>query len=173
MRFISTLILVCICGGALADATKLAKLHEDIEQDYLAVTHIDADGISEIPSSALVLFDVREIDEFKVSHLPGAIRIDPGITAEAFEAQYGASLKGKTAVFYCSVGRRSSSLAQRVISAEAAPDTAIIYNLIGGIFLWRNEERALVDDNGVTDAVHPYNRFWGRLIEDKQAIRMR
>jgi 3-mercaptopyruvate sulfurtransferase SseA len=40
--------------------------------------------------------------------------------------------------------------------------------LAGGIFQWANEERPLVDAAGnPTTRVHPYNRFWGRLLKPK------
>ncbi|MEO0576091.1 MAG: rhodanese-like domain-containing protein [Pseudomonadota bacterium] len=170
---IATATAVVMCGDAFADNAKIAKIHADIEADYADVAHIDPDALDALPQDSRVLFDVREADEYGVSHLSGAIRVDPGMSAAQFNERYASLLVDKTAVFYCSVGRRSSLLAQRLAQSDTTSGASRIYNLVGGIFQWRNEERALVDDDGATDAVHPYNRFWGRLIKDKRAIRMR
>ncbi|MFK8053422.1 MAG: rhodanese-like domain-containing protein [Woeseiaceae bacterium] len=160
-----------ISGDSLADNEKLDALHDDIESDYESVEHIGADALDELAQDRLIVFDVREPDEFRVSHLEGAIRIDPDISADAFVEQYGDFLANRTTVFYCSVGRRSSILAERLDHVIESQGAVASYNLVGGIFRWRNDQRPLVNASGVTDAVHPYNRFWGRLIEDKQAIR--
>jgi len=119
----------------------------------------------------VIVFDVRKEKEFAVSHIDGSIRIDPDTSADEFAAQYADQLKDKTVVFYCSVGRRSSALASRVDSIIENSDAAASYNLTGGVFSWRNQERSLVDQSlQTTTKVHPYNFFMGRLIEDKKAI---
>ena len=41
-----------------------------------------------------------------------------------------------------------------------------VYNLEGSIFKWANEHRPLVDRSGPASVVHPYNRIWGRLLDD-------
>ena len=110
-----------------------------------------------------VLFDVREQEEYETSHLSGAIRVDPDVKAEAFLERHGESLKGRTAVFYCSVGYRSSILVERLV-AETGDSTRLV-NLRGGIFRWYNEGLAVYDSTGVTDVVHPYSAVWGRLLE--------
>lgn len=40
-----------------------------------------------------------------------------------------------------------------------------IYNLEGGLFQWANEGREVVDNQGgAIRMVHPYNSFWGKLL---------
>jgi rhodanese-related sulfurtransferase len=63
---------------------------------------------------ATVLFDVRHEGECAVSHLPGAVRVDPDISAETFIEKHGALLRGSQAILYCSTGRRSSELIARL-----------------------------------------------------------
>ncbi|MEL7517683.1 MAG: rhodanese-like domain-containing protein [Pseudomonadota bacterium] len=163
---------VLVAGGAvIAMEPQLSKIHKRIEADYADVSHIEAETFAALNDSDVVIFDVREPAEFAVSHIEGAIQVDPGIKPEAFATLYGDKLSGKTAVFYCSVGRRSSALAERV--ADVLPETgaAASYNLVGGLFQWRNDSRPLTTMGGApTDAIHPYNNHWGRLIEDKTAI---
>ena len=85
---------------------------------------------------APALLDVRTEAEFAVSHLPGALRIDP----DASPAQVVAAIRPNTAVVvYCSVGYRSSQLAKRLQKAGVAG----VSNLDGSIFQWANEGRLL------------------------------
>lgn len=166
------LIAVLAGGGAmLALEPDLTKIHKDIADDYERVAHIDADAFAQMPADDVVIFDVREPDEYAVSHLPGAILLDPNLSEEDFQERYADTLKGKTAVFYCSVGRRSSHLAERVASTVEAETNQAPINLTGGLFQWSNDQRSLVTkEGGETDAIHPYNAYWGRLIKNRDAI---
>jgi len=164
---IALLVAIALPAGALA-ATAL----EEIEQGLKAQSNIEQisnevvlqDLIAE--NSLLVLFDVRTADEFAISHLPGAIRLDPGSSADDFFRNYGALLAGKQPVFYCSVGRRSTDLASTVASQIRALDQIRPpANMIGGIFRWHNESKPLVNAEGSTDKVHPYSWYWKRLLE--------
>ncbi|MDA9297389.1 rhodanese-like domain-containing protein [Pseudomonadales bacterium] len=157
---------------ALSGAVKAETALEKIEQALIANHHIQQisnrvvlDDLT-AGGSTLVLFDIRGADEFAVSHLTGAIRLDPETTAEAFFAAYAPLLITKQAVFYCSVGRRSTALAL-TIARQIRPLDAIKppANMIGGIFRWHNESKPLVNANGATDKVHPYSWYWKRLLK--------
>ncbi len=113
----------------------------------------------------LLIFDVREPDEFAVSHLQGAQQVHPAITPEAFLQRYGDQIAGKTLVFYCSIGWRSSELADRLSGALTDRRAEQVHNLRGGIFRWHNESRPLINANGATDWVHPYSPDWANLVE--------
>jgi len=76
-----------------------------------------------------------------------------------------------TAVFYCSVGRRASLLAERVSDDLIEQGTIDTYNLKYGIFGWHNEQKPLVDNSDMTVFVHPYSNGWSNLIEHKNLIR--
>lgn len=149
----------------------LAEVHDGIVADFISVPHISADDLQRMDPDQVVLFDVREPSEFAVSHLEGAIRVDPKIEADMFFAQHGSRLSGKTVVFYCAVGRRSSALAERVQTGMSEHGALAMYNLIGGLFQWRNENRPLVREGlKETRAVHPFNDYWGRLVMDRSAV---
>lgn len=82
-----------------------------------------------------LLLDVRTPAEFAVSHLRGARRVDPDVPDLA-------SLRlpqNARVVVYCSVGYRSAEIADRLRERGVTR----VYNLLGGIFEWANEDRPL------------------------------
>jgi rhodanese-related sulfurtransferase len=121
----------------------------------------------------VLLIDVREADEYAVSHLVGAQRVDPDLWTRTFLARYGEAARGKTVVFYCSVGVRSSEFAERVQDQLLRKGAAAVANLEGGIFAWHNAHRALTDAHGATDFVHPYDAHWGKLLDRRVQARTR
>ncbi len=121
----------------------------------------------------MVLFDVRTEAEFEVSHLQGAIRLEPDSDPQVFLAEYGDLLGKRLVVFYCSTGRRSTALAEAVSTELAVQGRAsqAPANMEGGIFQWHNEKRPLYDREGITDYIHPYNWYWKRLLDRKDLAR--
>jgi len=119
-----------------------------------------ADWLANTSRPAPVLLDVRTPEEWNVSHLPGARRIEPGASVEKAAASLP---KGTPIVTYCAVGYRSGELAERLRTAGFTN----VRNLEGSIFQWANEHRPLVRENATVSQVHPYNSFWGRLLEDE------
>ena len=110
-----------------------------------------------------VLLDVRTKAEFAISHLPGAIHVDPSAKAAAVIPLLRG---GAPVVAYCSVGYRSSALAQRLVKAGVPS----VYNLEGSIFQWANEGGPLEADGKPASKVHPYNKTYGLLLNaDKRA----
>ena len=109
------------------------------------------------------LFDVRREDEFAVSHLPGAVRLPPDTDAAAFLQTYRKRLHGRSVVFYCTVGARSSRLAWALRDRLTDTDAITVYNLRGGILRWQAANLSLENASGATTWVHPYDRLWARL----------
>lgn len=109
-----------------------------------------------------VLFDVRTVAEYEAGHLPGAVRVDPGIATDAFLRAHAARMHGKIAVFYCAVGVRSSELARRVAHGPGVP-TVGQFNLRGGAFRWVVSGRDLVS-GAEPGNLHPYNAQWEKLL---------
>ncbi len=165
-------LLTLISANAMAaDDDKLSAIHEDILDSYNGVQHLSTAAFSGRNNDDVVLFDVRETGEFSISHLQGAIRIPPDVTADDFIEMHKNDAEGKVFVFYCSVGHRSASLAERVQDKLESAGAAEVYNLEGGIFKWHNEQRALTNAGGDTDYVHPYNTRWGQLLARPSQIR--
>ncbi len=105
-----------------------------------------------------VLLDVREEQEYRVSHLPDAIRVAPGGDNSALPEHVG---KDTPIVAYCSVGYRSSALVERLRRAGYRD----VRNLEGSIFEWANKGYPLYRNGEEVREVHPYNERWGRLLD--------
>ncbi|MFM8682044.1 MAG: rhodanese-like domain-containing protein [Alphaproteobacteria bacterium] len=111
----------------------------------------------------VVLFDVRTEEEFAAGHLPGAIRVEPGMEAGEFLELHRDRLGVAPVVFYCAVGVRSSQMMMRTLERIAPHATGGIYNLRGGIFRWTADGRALVRGDAQGEA-HPFDANWGQLL---------
>ena len=162
-----------LCLSTACHASSLDQLEANIAaaSRVAQLSSTEVSALLAVPRG-VVLFDVRDPEEFAVSHLPGAIRIDPNLAPAAFIQAYGHVFGQQPVVFYCSVGRRSTALAERVnaLSATQAPSTTPVANLRGGIFRWANEARPLQNARGETKLVHPYSFYWARLLTDKKQI---
>jgi len=107
----------------------------------------------------VVLIDVREAEEFAVSHIPGAINISSKSALLDF-----AKNSDRDIVLYCSVGRRSAKLTEYLHGNGQSQAS----NFSGSIFEWANHGRALQNKEGPVKAVHPYNWYWGwRYLRDE------
>lgn len=108
-----------------------------------------------------LVIDVREPEEYAVSHLPGAVRAQ----GDALEDLVGEAGADREVVLYCSVGYRSSREAERL----RARGFDNVSNLEGSIFEWANAGHPLVrggpESQTPTDAVHPFNDEWGVLLD--------
>jgi rhodanese-related sulfurtransferase len=132
--------------------------HKFTKIEWISTSEL-ADWLASKRRPAPVLFDVRTPEEWDVSHLPGARRVDPSASAENVAA--GLS-KETPIVTYCAVGYRSGEMANRLSAAGFTN----VRNLEGSIFQWANEDRPLVRGEERVSQVHPYNTFWGRLLKD-------
>lgn len=169
-------LLRTAAGDAIAQSSfTLEAVREDVKRDYKAVDHISTDALALALSQDkdFLLLDVREKGEFAVSRLPGAIQVDPDVWTSSFVRRFADKVKDRTVVLYCSVGVRSSRLAQRVQNALMERGATRVYNLDGGIFAWHNEARSLTTDKGPTRYVHPYDSHWGKLVERSDLVRTR
>ena len=110
-----------------------------------------------------VVLDARTEDEYAVSHLQGAVRIDP------FKPSLR-PLRGfprdTAIVLYSSVGYRGA----RVADFLARQGYSQVYNLEGGQFRWANEGRPVFRQDRPTADVHPYSPTWGLLLESQYRI---
>jgi len=144
----------------------LDKFHGNILKNFSGVEHLAPLQIDALDKN-VILFDVREEEEFEVSHIDGAVRVDPSLDAEEFMTRFKRDWTGKKIVFYCSVGQRSSMMAAATQSALKESGAAQVANLEKGVFGWHNQSLPLTNENGQTDKVHPYNAFWKRLVNRK------
>lgn len=172
------LVLAAIAGFAAAmggpvlaqDAGPMASTIAEVKAKWPGLNHVTPEQVQTlIDGGKAVMFDVRTPEEYAVSRIPGAVRVDPAMSREAFIAAHGAAVKGKTPVFYCAAGVRSSKLTERIgpeaLAAAGAASAPV--SMAGGIFQWNWESRPLAGDKGATDAVHGYDAKWGRLVKQR------
>ncbi len=124
-------------------------LHYDVDT-------MDVQGLAaKIAEGGTILLDARGYDEYRVSHLKGALHV--GYDALNEQVLHGLDPNAEIVV-YCSVGKRSEDVA-RIMRDRGFTQ---VYNLWGGLFDWVNQGGKIVDENGKdTNQVHPYNRIWG------------
>lgn len=140
------------------------ELKVDIRRRYPGVPQLTVPALQawlqDTSKPPPLLLDVRTAEEFADGHLAGAVRV--GSAREAMKL-----LQARPAVaavvLYCSVGERSSALAQALMSQ----DVRGVQNLEGSLFEWANSGHVVVGqggDSGRSGTVHPYDRQWGRLL---------
>lgn len=156
-----------------AEPFTLDTIRAQVRSDYKGIPHLSTSELKRALAAKdnLLVFDVREENEFAVSRIKGAQRVDPGIWGWQFMNRFGDDVRGKTVVFYCSVGVRSSKLAASVQAALKEQGARQVYNLDGGVFAWHNEARDLVNGKGATKFVHPFNKHWGQLVKRGELTR--
>ena len=137
-----------------------------IERAYPNLSHLRPEQLMARLASAeaVRLYDVREAEEFSVSHLSGSQRLSPSAPRTEALRQVGDDAAGNTLVFYCSVGQRSSRMAERIQDALIARGARSVHNLRGGVFAWHNLSLPLVNASGPTPYVHPFSAAWARLL---------
>lgn len=171
LRHLILLGSVALTACNVSKASDLEDVHHSIEERYNDVAHIPAQEFTNLEPGQIIVFDTRAPDEYAVSHLPGAIRIDPDIEGVEFLSKFHAQIQNREVVFYCSVGERSSRVAQRVDQAARAKNLPLkTYNLEQGIFGWHNAQRQLVQNGSVTDLIHPYDENWGQLVTRQDKV---
>jgi rhodanese-related sulfurtransferase len=84
-----------------------------------------------------VLLDVREVPEWVVGHVPGAVHVPLGLLSPS------AVPPGRTVVAVCRSGNRSGTAADR-LGAAGVP----VHNLAGGMRAWAAAGRPVVTDSG-------------------------
>ena len=152
VRTIMIFLLLGYTSGVAADL-RWWVVEKDIAIKYPSVDHIKGEDAVEQLSESLIV-DVREPEEYSVSHIPGAINI-----TEVKEIVAMAKKVERPVIVYCSVGYRSSAI------AELVQDQGIsIQNLERSLFGWANLGLPLENISGKTELVHPYNESWGRLL---------
>jgi len=137
---------------------KQSLRHRFAKVEWITTAQL-ADWLADKERQPPVLLDVRTKEEWDVSHIPGARRVDPNAPIE--KANSGIS-KETSIVTYCAVGYRSGELATKLREAGFTN----VRNLEGSIFQWANEHRPLVRDDQPVTTVHPYSSLWGRLLND-------
>ncbi len=158
----SALCLLALQAGCSQEHTWHA-VDRMIASQFPDVSSIATDSLAQRLADSTaqrpLLLDARTPDEYAVSHLPSAKRIDPNTPAMS---ALDSVARNTPIVVYCSVGYRSARIASRLQSHGFTN----VHNLEGSIFRWANEGRTVVRDGSPVHAVHPYDPTWGTLLHD-------
>lgn len=121
-----------------------------------------APGVSVEDGRAIIergglLIDVRESEEYRVSHARGAVNVPiDDVLRHGLPDQY----VGRTPiVVYCTIGRRSGIVARR-LSSEGVE----AYNLVGGILEIAEEAPSWIDAPSVGRRVHVWSDEYAWLL---------
>jgi rhodanese-related sulfurtransferase len=174
-RIAVVLIAAAVTGSpTMAQAPHTAEARAQVRQAEASIsarfttvrqlTHAQFDTLtSEHP---VTLVDVRDLDEFAISHLRGAIRVAPGASAEQARRAIGPVPHNGAIVLYCTIGFRSSRMAERIREVYGGQSGPAVANLRGGVIAWANAGRPLVNAMGATHRVHPYDTRHARMLID-------
>ena len=141
-------------------AQTAAEIRETIRKRFPAVRQLStkelADWLADTNKPAPLLIDARTEKEFAVSRLQNARHLE-----SVAQVKSAATSNAQPIVVYCSVGYRSSALAEKL---QQAGFTHVV-NLEGSIFAWANEGRPVYRGTNAVHEVHPYNSKWGQLLD--------
>ncbi len=158
--------LAPLAAGGAEEASFEQRWHETIElvrDRFPDVKQMPTQKLARLLRSDtdILLIDTREPDEYAVSHLQGAhLATNIRDTLKVIES---APQDNPIVVLYCSVGYRSSKIAQRLERMGIKH----VFNLEGSLFQWANEGRALHRGADRVRSVHPFDKDWGRLLLDE------
>ncbi len=165
VRFKSAAALAVLSASAVgvscSQDLKWSAAEKMIDTRFTDVRHITPDSLQAALADTtrqILLLDTREAEEYSVSHIAGAVQVDPDERAFDFLATVD---RDTPIVTYCSIGYRSSAVAERLTEKGFAD----VSNLRGSIFRWANEGRPLVHNGESVQEVHPYDRVWGQLLK--------
>lgn len=160
---IGLIILAVLVGGLLWMGGD--KVGVGLAQMYLPIRFRDVDHISpaeawelyqqgqENPTDSGPLFvDVRTVEEWEVSHIPGAVHF-PNPEATPPESVRQAMEEKKTVIIYCAAGYRSAEACRlwQAGSGGAGAGSGRMVNLNGAIFAWANAGYPITGNK-----VHPF-----------------
>jgi len=135
-----------------------------IRSKFPDVTHIStteaADLLGATEGDDVVLLDARELDEYEVGHLNGALL---ATDVEMAIQSLGERAQHDTIIVYCAVGYRSARLASKLERRGYEN----VLNLEGSLFKWANEGRPVYREKKLVDEVHPYDEDWRRLVDSR------
>jgi rhodanese-related sulfurtransferase len=142
--------------SANARSETIEKLVREFEGQFSVGQMTAAEGMVEggMPDPRYIFVDVRPISERLVSRIPGSLSLQ-----EFREGSISSANPAKTFVFYCTIGYRSSQVAQRLKDAKLK-----VVNLRGGLIGWVHSGGLVVDSHGKeTKKVHVYGDKWNVL----------
>lgn len=165
MLKIAGLILIMVVGAAKPSTAQVKSTTFDLTLENLlshSVKELSVDEADSMKNSAIFL-DSREKEEYNVSHIKNARWV--GYEDFTISRLNGIS-KDKPVIVYCSIGYRSEKIAEKLKTFGFKN----IYNLYGGIFEWKNQDKPVYNSRGKTDKVHAYDHVWGIWLNKGEKV---
>lgn len=156
MKQFFLILLILSLAACEQDGLNWADVNAEIQEKFPKVERISVSELKTKDLQDVILVDVRKKEEFSVSHIPGAVNLE-----DPFDIAELASQSDKDVIVYCSVGYRSAAVVYELNNLGITNAT----NLEGSIFEWANEDLPLVNKAGRTRDVHPYDEYWGQLLD--------
>jgi len=151
---LSILLTVSVFGQS-------AEYKEMLNQYYDGFPTITIeDAVKNIGKKETIFLDIREKEEFNVSHIQGATRMRPdGSTISTLKNVR----KDQLIIVYCSVGARSQTFGE-MLQKDGFTN---VVNMYGGLFYWANMHYPMVDiKENKTERIHGYNKDWGKWVKE-------
>ncbi len=122
---------------------------------YIAVTELQ--NLQQ--KNNIVILDSRDLIEFKVSHIEGAILV--GYDHFKLSSLPDSIDKNSPIVVYCTLGVRSEVIANQLIENGYTD----VKNLYGGICEWKNKDYVVIDSiQRMTENIHVYSKKWEKWL---------
>lgn len=151
-------------GALFGSAPEWSEVKKDARERHPSVPQLTTQQLhawmTDASRAPPLLLDARAPHEYAVSHLRGA-QLAPDLGA-ALSVLPGLALDTPVVV-YCSVGARSSALADKLIGKGWRN----VANLEGSLFEWANLGYPVFRAAAPVSKVHPYNKRWGMLLDRK------
>jgi sodium/bile acid cotransporter 7 len=154
--------MISLASGAQSDSAEYAAMVDMYEEyradDFPRAPQITVEEYAALADSgAVVLVDVRERRERRISIIPGAI------TRSEFEKRRD-QYADRLVVVYCTIGYRSGEYTEEIMDSVRAA------NLIGGVLAWAHAGKRFVKGGQPTRKVHVYGRKWNLLPAGYSAV---
>ena len=152
-----------LCAAGLVSACSRGAPPEwpavlaEVRARYPSVAQVSREALDRECGLLPLVLDARSEREFETSHLLPALHAPDEAAALAVLA---GTPREREIVVYCSVGLRSSALAE----ALGRRGFTHVSNLEGGIFAWANAGLPTYRGEKRADAVDPYDERWGALL---------
>ena len=149
-------------GTSFGQSPTTGNAEFDAELESLLPKSVPFISVEELRNKQdqFVIFDIREKEEYEVSHIPGAQFM--GYKNCDMSLVDGLP-KDTPIVVYCSIGYRSGKVGKKLKGMGFTN----VKNLYGSIFEWANENCPLENSEGKpTEKVHTYNEKWSRWVEN-------
>lgn len=159
------LLLVLIVGLAW-DGSPLGSLllRKSVAIKFRDVRQVTPDELvawmKDVNRPPPLMIDARPSEQFVVSHIDGAVNIDPATPDLSPLVNVSRDLP---VVVYDGPGVMGAAM---VVALQNAEFTRVS-NLDGGLFHWANEGFPVVTGSGPVTRVHPINGWWGRLLKGR------